>query len=125
MSQKLIILRPNSGGNGYLRLALFTGDFVKYVQNSSVSGLYIDLGDGIKDVKNIATYVNNGSLVNKGLISDWLHKKGYLEETQLLLFELTANVDDGIHIYRFIGHRNDISDLFLHAEARLKENNNQ
>lgn len=82
-----ITLRPLKYGNGYLRLGLSMDKFRKYVQNKDVKNLYIDLGQGYQDVVYKITYIKEGSLVNKTLISDWLYQNGYTNSKCHLDFE--------------------------------------
>lgn len=121
MIKRYLILRPNSAGNNNLRLALFTQEYNELVRGMQIEKISIDLGNGMEDIDSVDTYIKYGSLTNKSIISDWLHKHEYTNESHLLLFELTINSTNNTHMYSFIGHKDDISDLFSKAYARLIE----
>ena len=97
-----ITLRPLTYGNGNLRLGLFTEDFNKYVKNNKVQNLFIDLGQGYKDVVYKKTYIKKGSLLDKALISDWLHQNGFTNNKCLLDFELDIDMATNTHLYRLL-----------------------
>ena len=117
--RKLIVLRPNQYNNGDLRLALLTEDYKEYVQGKNVQALYVNFFAANRIISSLKTYVNEGSIVKKTIVSNWLHQKGFSEGTPLL-FELTMDDNAGIHIYRFLGTTADVTTLINSTENKLR-----
>lgn len=100
--KNLIILRPVHSGPDNLRLGLYTDAFREFVSDK-VTSLFVDFGDGEKEVPHLDSYVKYGSIVGIEQINGWLQSKGFLSPDQQLLFELEESSDGHRHTYRYIG----------------------
>ena len=115
----LIVLRPNQYNDGDLRLALFAEDYQRFVQGEYIQSLYVNFFAANRKISSIKTYINEGSIVKKAIISNWLHQKGFSEGTPLL-FELAIDNNAGIHIYRFLGTTVDVTTLINNTTNKIR-----
>ena len=99
-----VILRPLGYNNGDLRLGLYDADFKKYVYGKKVKALFIDFGEGkgLEQIRPFNTYTNKGSIVKKSVVSEWLFRKGFIDNTFQLKFLLTIDDSTSTHKYFFI-----------------------
>ena len=115
----LIVLRPNQYNDGDLRLALFAEDYQRFVRGKHIHALYVNFFAVNRKISSIKSYINEGSIVKKGIVSYWLHQKGFSEGTPLL-FELTMDDNAGIQIYRFLGNTADVISLINNATNKIR-----
>ena len=119
--KKLIILRPNQYGNGLLRLALFKEDYREYVQDKSIKTLSVIFDTKKLNVKSLPTYCNHGSLEKASIVSKWLRASGFIEEKNLLLFELTIDNASQSHTYSFLGEVDRVLALVDEAKKQIRK----
>jgi len=106
-NKQLVLLKIVVSNHDNHRLILLNRDYKSIIEGKKFNRLTIEFDDKviIDFTKSITLYNENGTLAQKGRISAWIEKKGYLANANevLLLFELTINEAEKTHSYRFLG----------------------
>lgn len=122
-TKKLIILKVVKSAHENHRLGFLSNDYETLIKDRKFSLLRIEFDDHvvIDFTKSIIQYTEEGTLAQKGRISAWIEKKGYVDkaDSALILFELTISADGKEHYFRYLSDANALYDEIAEAKKSL------
>lgn len=123
-TKQLILLKVIESAHENHRLGLLKKDYENLVKDKKFSLLRIEFDDhvNIDFTKSMIPYTDEGALTQKGRISTWIEKKGYIGKanTTLILFELTISGDGKEHFFRYLSDANVLYDHINEAKNEIK-----